>query len=1161
MMDCHKGLAIAKFVLGQSFAKSSHYRARLQSSWKQVQDPQDNHVIRRTNLMPRILLGLMLPALFLLADSAWAQSNPLTLFRNYFVTGDYVVGGWVKNGSLDGPLEKGTITIPDPLQPTAAVPPGADIVAAFLYWETVESSHSQSPGKNGSFNGYAITGTFLPNPTSQSPTSWSSGGCSGNSDGTKIIQGYRADVRPFLPVDANGKVQGNGTFQVELADSGSNGNTVPFTLGATLVIVYRVQSPLVPLNSVVLYDGIFAPSNATANMSEMSQQIIGFYQAAASPVAKLTHIVGGGQSNKSEQVFFNGNPLTPAGTAAFSGVYNGSWDNPTYSVNAAVLANEPSPSEMTSVVPGTTGGKCVDWGAVVFSSTVQDTDGDGLLDVWEDNQGYTDAISGQFVALPGANKLVKDIFVEIDYLSNLDGSAGPYLHSHLPQQLALDLVGDAAAAQNVRVHFDVGPTNYAGNCSRTHPAVCPDPYIIQGGTGGNSISEGATIGNVPVFVCADGATLCTFPGPAPGQPGPATVGWKGGYLFVKDTAPNPNSTPPIPLLGNFQPGRKDSYHYVLSAHALGTPRSYWTAFATTLQRTLFANLTSIVVSTVNSVTTTTVTIQTPPPPAAQGGILKPGDCPNAAIPACSDANVDRVTVTGAIVQPALSGTYHFANLTSSTDNTGVITTMFNITTAGVPDGTYTLSTEPKLEVVYGGPLSTSGRSDGGGGDTAMTFGLWLADNALGCQADPSVTLAPGQTYCINEVGTATEQGGTLLHELGHTLFLAHGGTFFPNEAGVVTSGPSAGQYLNSPPVVPSYGLNCDPGFLSSMNYLFQVRGFPDNGGIDYSGQTLPDLLETMLNEQNGIGSDRFTGQLAAHFTRWYAPPNALDTMLQNTPTPGAGGRFATHHCDGSPILDGAQMVRLDGSTFSAPIDWNNDNTIESGTISPQDINFNDNSFNSPSGSNVDSPFVGFNDWINIDLRQVSSRANTFAFSGGGIAQGIPGIAQGIPGIAQGFPGIAEGVPGIAQGIPGIAQGFPGITGGAFGAEQDEDAACSTADRPTGLSAVQTASKTVVLTWTPPAAPCLVNEYNIWRAVGSFPTLQSVIANHALFKNIGNTMRTVNPAPPPTTFAPATTFTDTNVKNTQTYTYFVTDTNKQQGAQSGASIPATITVQP
>jgi len=48
-------------------------------------------------LMPAVLAsGLVLMLGF--AQSGWAQTatTPLSLFKNYFVTGDYVVGGWIK---------------------------------------------------------------------------------------------------------------------------------------------------------------------------------------------------------------------------------------------------------------------------------------------------------------------------------------------------------------------------------------------------------------------------------------------------------------------------------------------------------------------------------------------------------------------------------------------------------------------------------------------------------------------------------------------------------------------------------------------------------------------------------------------------------------------------------------------------------------------------------------------------------------------------------------------------------------------------------------------------------------------------------------------------------------------------------------------------------
>ena len=166
----------------------------------------------------------------------------------------------------------------------------------------------------------------------------------------------------------------------------------------------------------------------------------------------------------------------------------------------------------------------------------------------------------------------------------------------------------------------------------------------------------------------------------------------------------------------------------------------------------------------------------------------------------------------------------------------MITTTFQITTASVPNGTYDFSNEPQLGVSYLGPTSSSGHGDfGGGGDLEVTLGLWGADNAPNCQPDASQTLGLNQVYCDDQVGSLKVQTGTLMHELGHTLTLAHGGTYY-----------NVANY----PSVATYDLNCKPNFLSVMNYLFQVRGFGD-GGFDYSGQTLPALNET-TSTVNGV---------------------------------------------------------------------------------------------------------------------------------------------------------------------------------------------------------------------------------------------------------------------------------------------------------------------
>jgi hypothetical protein len=88
---------------------------------------------------------------------------------------------------------------------------------------------------------------------------------------------------------------------------------------------------------------------------------------------------------------------------------------------------------------------------------------------------------------------------------------------------------------------------------------------------------------------------------------------------------------------------------------------------------------------------------------------------------------------------------------------------------------------------------------------------------------------------------------------------------------------------------------------------------------------------------------------------------------------------------------------------------------------------------------------------------------------------------------------------------------------------------------------------VKLNWTAPDFG-QIRKYSLWRAVGNFSTLAQIVANRTLFTRIA----TISGAPP------ITTFTDTSVKNNTTYTYFLTDTNKQ-GVQSGPSAPSIITV--
>jgi hypothetical protein len=554
---------------------------------------------------------------------------------------------------------------------------------------------------------------------------------------------------------------------------------------------------------------------------------------------------------------------------------------------------------------------------------------------------------------------------------------------------------------------------------------------------------------------------------------------------------------------------------------LGAPISYWSASGFALQDPTIPQLVSIV----NSGNAATITLQSPQ------GVIKPGDCPNPAIAGCSNANNTRISITGALSQTALNGSYFFSNAISNTVN-NLTTTTFTVSTNGVANGTYSFGDEPQLGVTYLGPTSASGQSEfGGGGDSVVTLGLWGADDPPNCQPDPSDSAA-GQVYCNNDVGTTQVQTGTLLHELGHTLSLTHGGTYYkdPNN-----------------PSLPTYELNCKPNYLSVMNYLFQVRGFAE-GGLDFSSQTLAPLNEAypFLSESTGIGTDINTRQDAAHLTRWYSTPNALDQML---------GHHATSHCDGSALgPNDVPGVRVDGTvaaggTFSAPLDWNNDLIVPDAVKPPGvDVNYN--------ASTSDAAFSGFDDWQAINLQQIGARENAFGYSGGGVKFGGGGVKFGGGGVDDDGGGVKFGGGGVKFGGGGVKFGGGGI-------DQNENAATSTADPPNGLTCqvainkvpgcvgssgiLQETGKSVPLTWTGPGFGQIRN-YTIWRATGSFTTTGQILSNLGAF----SVLKTLSGAPP------ALSYTDTNLKNNTTYTYFVTDGNKQ-GAQSGASNPLVVAV--
>jgi len=136
--------------------------------------------------------------------------------------------------------------------------------------------------------------------------------------------------------------------------------------------------------------------------------------------------------------------------------------------------------------------------------------------------------------------------------------------------------------------------------------------------------------------------------------------------------------------------------------------------------------------------------------------------------------------------------------------------------------------------------TSSGCGEVSGNDLIVSLGAWNyacqggTDNGDFCPAALGGSSCPGGT-CVaqtdHDIGTARQQSGTLMHELGHNLNLGHGG-------GDCT--------------------NYKPNYLSIMNYWFQFSGILPGGQLNYSDTALADLDERtingagQLNETDGI---------------------------------------------------------------------------------------------------------------------------------------------------------------------------------------------------------------------------------------------------------------------------------------------------------------------
>ena len=116
-------------------------------------------------------------------------ANALPFSKSYTITGNYVVGGVDLKPSSKG---KGFITGTIPM---SEVPANADIVAAFLYWETIWSDKAQVDGAR--FRGLPIVAVKASSTILDKPSAQCAGG-GGNS--TKTLTMYKVDAGDFKPI-------------------------------------------------------------------------------------------------------------------------------------------------------------------------------------------------------------------------------------------------------------------------------------------------------------------------------------------------------------------------------------------------------------------------------------------------------------------------------------------------------------------------------------------------------------------------------------------------------------------------------------------------------------------------------------------------------------------------------------------------------------------------------------------------------------------------------------------------------------------------------------------------------------------------------------------------------------------------------------------------
>jgi len=263
--------------------------------------------------------GVTKPRIRLLSASTRIADTGLRPGADFTLPNGGVASEGVSLATRAGAPATGTITV-------TGLPFGAVVQHAALYWMTIGG-----PDNTALFNGVSRTGTLV---GASKDTCWNINQLGPN--------------RVYRHVFPTGVVTGNGTFTV----GGVGGNGGIDGQGASLVIIYRTNSPLARTGRVVIRHGAVSSTGATPTMSTVFSLTLPIQPA----FIRLNAAVADGQAPFTEgPMTFGGQPISAAN--AYDGSDGPLWDDDRLTIPSDMLGAGVN-TRLNSLTGGT---DCLAW--------------------------------------------------------------------------------------------------------------------------------------------------------------------------------------------------------------------------------------------------------------------------------------------------------------------------------------------------------------------------------------------------------------------------------------------------------------------------------------------------------------------------------------------------------------------------------------------------------------------------------------------------------------------------------------------------------------------------------------------------------------------------------------------------------------------------------